>query len=203
MISLAWLRSRGVRYTVWPAAIRRFSAPDAIPGRSTQPVSERVDQKVRRERRTPWRGLAAFAGLGLVAVFLRRRRPGGLGRRDSLSGSRPIEPLGGGERNWNDAAPGQSNGCALFEHGRIPWQRLFPVKAPNSPGRSLIEPHRWQSEELDWWWVGHFGRSRLFEPGRVVGPRRFPADAAVRVVSRLALLAAGIGVVATVWLNGG
>jgi hypothetical protein len=75
-----WLRSRGVRYAVWARRHQAFLSSRRRTRALYAAGAEQADQKgfdgsVERFGG----GLAALAGLGLVAAFLRRRRPGGLG----------------------------------------------------------------------------------------------------------------------------
>src|SRR5438094_7597944 len=75
-----WLRSRGVRYAVWARRHQAFLSSRRRTRAQYAAGSERAGQKsFDGNGGRLGVGLAAFAGLGLVAVFLRRRRPGGLG----------------------------------------------------------------------------------------------------------------------------
>src|SRR6266581_245558 len=158
-----WLRSRGVRYTVWAGRHQAFLRSRRRTRAQYAAGSERVGQKgfdgnVGRLGV----GLAAFAGLGLVAVFLRRRRPGGLGStRQSfrLAADR--------------AAPVARRGTGMM-------LRRVKATAVLSSNRTGGKARSWIGGEL-----GHCGRSRLFEPGRVVGQDDFPPTQRVRVVFRL------------------
>ena len=75
-----WLRSRGVRYAVWARRHQAFLSSRRHTRALYAAGAERVDQKgFNGSVERFGGGLAALAGLGLVAAFLRRRRPGGLG----------------------------------------------------------------------------------------------------------------------------
>src|SRR5438552_17422993 len=200
-----WLRSRAVRYTVWAGRHQAFLRSRRRTRAQYAAGSERVGQKgfdgnVGRLGV----GLAAFAGLGLVAVFLRRRRPGGLGStrqsfRLAADRAAPVARRGTGRmlRRVKATAVLSSNTAESLaktisregtEFARSFAHRAAPA-AKRGAGlvRSLATSAALVSSSL------------AASSARTISRRR--SEYAWYLAS--ALLAAGIGVVATVWLNGG
>jgi hypothetical protein len=200
-----WLRSRGVRYTVWAGRHQAFLRSRRHTRAQYAAGSERVRQKgfdgnVGRLGV----GLAAFAGLGLVAVFLRRRRPGGLGS------ARQTFRLAAGR-----AAPVARRGTGLM----LRRAKATAVVSSNT-AESLAKIASREGTEF----ARSFAHRAAPAAKRGAGLMLSLATSAALVSSSLAassaktisrrrseyawylasaLLAAGIGVVATVWLNGG
>ncbi len=176
-----WLRSRGVRYGVWAGRHQAFLRSRRRTRAQYAAGSERVGQKgfdgnVGRLGV----GLAAFAGLGLVAVFLRRRRPGGLGStRQSI-------------RLAADRAAAESLAKTISREG-TEFARSFAHRAAPAAkrGAGLVRSLATSAALVS--------SSLAASSARTISRRR--SEYTWYLAS--ALLAAGIGVVATVWLNGG
>ena len=144
-----WLRSRGVRYAVWARRHQAFLSSRRRTRAQYAAGSERASQKgLDGNVGRLGVGLAAFAGLGLVAVFLRRRRPGGLGSarqtvRLATGRAAPVARRGTG------LMPRRAKATAVLSSNTVESLAKFSAKGPNSPGLSLSEPHQQQSEESD------------------------------------------------------
>jgi hypothetical protein len=200
-----WLRSRGVRYGVWARRHQAFLRSRRRTRAQYAAGSERAGQKnfdgnVGRLGV----GLAAFAGLGLVAVFLRRRRPGGLGS------ARQTVRLAAGR-----AAP-----VARRRTGLMLRRAKAAAVLSSNTAESLAKIISREGTEL----ARSFAHRAAPPAKRGAGLALSLASSAALVSSNLAassaktisrrrsefgwylasaLLAAGIGVAATVWLNGG
>jgi hypothetical protein len=200
-----WLRSRGVRYTVWARRHQAF----LISGRRTRAQyaagSERAGEKgfdgiVGRLGL----GLAAFAGLGLVAVFLRRRRPGGLGSarqtvRLAAGRAAPVARRRTGPvvRRVKATAVLSSNTAEsvakTISREGTQFARSFAHRAAPAAKRGAgLAVSLATSAAL-------VSSSLAASSAKTISRRR--SEYAWYLAS--AALAAGIGVVATVWLNGG
>ena len=79
-----WLRSRGIRYGVW-ARRHPFLVGYATNRRAHTPTRQAAKARRTRQKGSEWSlegvggGVAVLAGLGLVVVLVRRRRPGSSG----------------------------------------------------------------------------------------------------------------------------
>jgi hypothetical protein len=172
-----WLRSRGVRYAVW--ARRHPSLVGLRSRRLTHPPGRRTAQPPRaRQRSSGWGiemlggSIAVLAGLGLVVLLVSRRRHG--------AGAVRVAALASRRRRG-------SNGGSVR-------QTLEPVR------RRAVPAAR--------------GGGRLILRGATAGALLFSSLAAssAETIRRrrsefawylaTALLAVGVGVIATVWLNG-
>ena len=200
-----WLRSRGVRYAVWARRHQAFLTSRRRTRAKYAAGSERASQKgfdgnVGRLGV----GLAAFAGLGLFAVFLRRRRPGGLGSarqsvRLAAGRAAPVARRGTGLmlRRAKATAVLSSNtaesSAKIISREGTEFARSFAHRAAPAAKRgaglmlSLATSAALVSSSL------------AASSAKTISRRR--SEFAWYLAS--ALLAAGIGVVATVWLNGG
>jgi hypothetical protein len=199
-----WLRSRGVRYTVWARRHQAFLSSRRRTRAQYAAGSERAGQKsfdgnVGRLGV----GLAAFAGLGLFAVFLRRRRPGGFGSRQTVR-----------------LAAGRAAPVARRRTGLVLRRAKAAALVSSSAADSLAKTVSREGTKF----ARSFAHRAAPAAKRGAGLMLSLATSAALVSSSLAassartisrrrseyawylasaLIAAGIGVVATVWLNGG
>ena len=198
-----WLRSRGVRYAVWARRHQAFLSSRRHTRALYAAGAERVDQKgFNGSVERFGGGLAALAGLGLVAAFLRRRRPSGLGS------ARQTFRLAVGR-----AAPVARRQTRLMLRGPKAMAVLF-----SNTAESLAKIISRGGTEF----AGSFAHRAAPAAKRGPGLMLSLATAAALLSSSLAassaktisrrravfawylasaLLAAGIGVLTTVWLN--
>ena len=143
-----WLRSRGVRYAVWARRHQAFLSSRRRTRAQYAAGSERAGQKsLDGNVGRLGVGLAAFAGVGFVAVFL-RRRPGGHGSakqnvRLEAGRAAPVARRGTG------LMLRRAKATAVLSSNTVESLAKFSAKGPNSPGLSVRESHQQQSEEPD------------------------------------------------------
>jgi hypothetical protein len=96
-----WLRSQGVSYAVWARRHPALAGAEAAGG-AHPPAQRAAGAKRAGQKGSDWivetvgGGLAALAGLGLAAVFLRRRRAGSGGRAALGPAARRAAPVARG-----------------------------------------------------------------------------------------------------------
>jgi hypothetical protein len=203
-----WLRSRGVRYGVW--ARRHPSLVGVAANRRTHPsAQQRAEAKRARQKGSDWSlenlggGAAVLASLGLGIVLVRRRRPG------SGGGSEAQIQLAA-----RRAVPAAKRGARLT----LRWAKTTTLLSSRMAKSSARTSRRRGNE---------FARSvaRRAAPAAKRGARltlrlakattllssSFAASSANRIRRRrgelawylaTGLLAAGLGLVVTAWLNG-
>jgi len=200
-----WLRSRGVRYAVWARRHQAFLSSRRRTRARCAAGSERAGQKsLDGNVGRLGVGLAPLAGFGLVAVFLRRGRTGGLGpakQNVRLEAGRapPVARRGTGLmlRRAKATAVLSSNTAesvakTLSREG-TQFARSFAHRAAPAAKRGAgLAVSLATSAAL-------VSSSLAASSAKTISRRR--SEYAWYLAS--ALLAAGIGVVATVWLNGG
>ena len=200
-----WLRTRGVRYRVWA---RRH--PALVPPSPSRAAQQSAGAERAGQNGSAWSvgvlggGLAVLASLGLVAVFLRRRRPGGRGGAGGqtvrLATGLALLAAKGGARlmlRWAAATAlllsslAASSAKVIRRRGPEFARFLAHRAAPSAKGGARLML-RWATA------IALMASSVAASSANTIRRRR--SEFAWYLVT--ALLAVGIGVVATVWLNG-
>ena len=192
-----WLRSRGVRYAVW--ARRHPPSPQKQAARAKRTGQKGSDWSAENVGG----GFAVLASLGLVVVLVRRRRPswsGGLVRQTlPLTAHRAAPAARGGTRlmlRWAKATALLSSSAAKFSANVIrrrgtEFARFLPRRAAPAVKGGARLMLRWATA------TALLSSSLAASSANTIRRRR--SEFAWYLAT--ALLAAGIGVVATVWLN--
>jgi hypothetical protein len=199
----SWLRSRGVSYAAWARRHQAFLPPRARRKAERAARAQRADHnKSDWSLRNVGGGLAILAGLGLAAAFVRRRWPGSPGavrQTLGLAARRATPAAKGGARlmlhwakvtallSWRTA---KSSARIIRSRGVEFGGFLVHRAAPAGKGRAR--------SMLDLAAVFPLPSASLASPSADTFRRRRGEFAWYLFT---ALLAVGLGVVATVWLN--
>lgn len=184
-----WLRSRGIRYRVW--ARRHPLVVGYATNKRVLPPAQQAEARRARQKGSDWSverlggGVAVLAGLGVVVVLLGRRRPPSRGR----SGARPTLRWAGATARLT-SSHAKSSGRTTRRIGTQFVRSLARRAAPATKGGARLMLRWANAAALLSLSLGASSADTI---------RRRRSEFAWYLAT--ALLAAGIGVVATVWLN--
>jgi hypothetical protein len=196
-----WLRARGVSYAAWA---RRHPSLAGIPAsRRGAKRAERAGKKSSDwSARNVGGGLAVLAGIGLVVVFVRRRWPDSLESATyavGLAARRAAPPASRGAR----IILRRTESAALLTARKAEsWARMIGRRGPEFAGssaRRIAPAARRGARRM----LGLAAAAAPFSSGLSASPARAIPGRRGEFVWYLAtaVVAIGVGVLATVWLN--